>query len=203
MRVRIAELTGKAAKILILAAVLASFFFIARRITTKEAYIAHEKAQCRAIAISAALCAADAALSDPAVASLVKESGALEYISDHQKTPDNISVSVTMMSSDEGKSLIRSRSASGWNSRSPQRSEFLVILDEDGKTLFRTEEDAEAARLITEARKKIGAEEKLKEHTFTFPNERPCPAPFTAKSALVDCLGEKKVWIIFFDKGGD
>ncbi|WP_281680456.1 hypothetical protein [Synergistes jonesii] len=202
MRVKIAELTGKAAKILILAAVLASFFFIARRITTKEAYIAHEKAQCRAIAISAALCAADAALSDPAVASLVKESGALEYISDHQKTPDNISVSVTI-SSNGGKSLIRSRSASGWNSRSPQRSEFSAVLDEDGKTLFRTEGDAEAARLITEARKKIGAEEKLKEHTFTFPNERPCPAPFAAKSALVDCLGEKKIWIIFFDKSGD
>lgn len=202
MRVRIAELTGKAAKILILAAVLASFFFIARRITTKEAYIAHEKAQCRAIAISAALCAADAAASDPAVASLVKESGALEYISDHQKTPDNVSVSVTI-NSNGGKSLISSQAASGWNSRSPQRSKFSVILDEDGKTLFKREEDAEAARLITEARKKIGAEEKLKEHTFTFPNERPCPAPFTAKSALVDCLGEKKVWIIFFDKGGD
>lgn len=202
MRVKIAELTGKAAKILILAAVLASFFFIARRIATKEAYIAHEKAQCRAIAISAALCAADAAASDPAVASLVKESGALEYISDHQKTPDNVSVSVTI-NSNGGKSLISSQAASGWNSRSPQRSEFSVILDEDGKTLFKREEDAEAARLITEARKKIGAEEKLKEHTFTFPNERPCPAPFTAKSALVDCLGEKKVWIIFFDKGGD
>lgn len=202
MRVKIAELTGKAAKILILAAVLASFFFIARRITTKEAYIAHEKAQCRAIAISAALCAADAAASDPAVALLVKESGALEYISDHQKTPDNVSVSVTI-NSNGGKSLISSQAASGWNSRSPQRSEFSVILDEDGKTLFKREEDAEAARLITEARKKIGTEEKLKEHTFTFPNERPCPAPFTAKSALVDCLGEKKVWIIFFDKGGD
>lgn len=202
MRVKIAELTGEAAKILILAAVLASFFFIGRRIATKEAYIAHEKAQCRAIAISAALCAADAAASDPAVASLVKESGALEYISDHQKTPDNVSVSVTI-SSNGGKSLIRSRSASGWNSRSPQRSEFSAVLDEDGKTLFRTEGDAEAARLITEARKKIGAEEKLKEHTFTFPNERPCPAPFAAKSALVDCLGEKKIWIIFFDKSGD
>lgn len=150
------------------------------------------------MAASAALCAADAAAYDPAVALLVKELKSVEYISDHKKMPKNLNVRVSMSS--DGKDIaIHSLVSSGWNSRSPQSAEFSAVLDESGKIICGPGENAEDARIVTEARSKAKAE-KSDEHLFTFPHERPCPAPFTAKSASVSCFGEEKVWILFFER---
>lgn len=202
MKAKIAKAAAAAAKVIIIAAVLVSFVFIGWRVWTKSAYTAHEKAACRAMAVSAALCAADAVLYDEAAASLVKESKSVEYISDHRKMPENINVSVKI-SSDGSSFLIHSHAASGWNSRSPQNDSFSLRLDETENIIFESGADAEAAALVAAARRDISSGKKQMEHIFTFPNERPCPAPFAAKSASVSCFGEKDIWIVFFDEEND
>ncbi|MBR4401370.1 MAG: hypothetical protein IKT09_06740 [Synergistes sp.] len=202
MKAKIAKAAGAAAKVIIISAVLVSFVFIGWRVWTKNAYTAREKAACRAMAVSAALCAADAVSYDEAAASFVKESKSVEYISDHRKMPENINVSIKI-SSDGSSFLIQSHAASGWNSRSPQSDSFSLRLDERGKIIFESDADAEAADLVAEALRDIGRGEKHKEHKFTFPNERPCPAPFSAKSAEAGGFDEKKVWIVFYDGKND
>ena len=199
MKEKIARAADKTGKILILTALAAAFVFTGWRIATRKAYIAHEKAQCCAMAASAALCAADAVAHDAAVASLVKESNSVEYISEHRKMPESINVKVIINS--EGNSfLIKSIVSSGWNSRSPQSSSFSLKLDETENIIFESGADAEAAALVAAARSDISPGKKQMEHIFTFPNERPCPAPFAAKSASVSCFGEKDIWIVFFDR---
>ena len=60
MNVKISSLAEQTAKCIFIAAVLASFVFFGWRVVTKRAYVEHERAQCEALAVSAALTAAEA-----------------------------------------------------------------------------------------------------------------------------------------------
>ena len=96
MNVKISSLAEQTAKCVFIAAVLASFVFFGWRVMTKRAYVEHERAQCEALAVSAALTAAEAVSKDEPLAQLVKEFGEAEFVTDHMSMPGNNTVSVTI-----------------------------------------------------------------------------------------------------------
>ena len=96
MNVKISSLAEQTAKCIFIAAVLASFVFFGWRVVTKRAYVEHERAQCEALAVSAALTAAEAVSKDEALAKLVRELGEAEFVTDHMSMPGNNTASVTI-----------------------------------------------------------------------------------------------------------
>lgn len=184
----------RAAKYLIFAALFASFLFIGWRIATKGDYVEHEKAQCEAFAVSAALTAADALLENEALARLAAELKKAEFAADHMKMPGNNVISVTI-SADGDDFIIKSKAASGWNSRSPQSAEFELRLTPGGIS-YGSEVDRNRAARVIAAGKSAVKPDKAKEQIFTFPHERPCPAPFTAIPAKTRELSEEAVFVL-------
>ncbi|MCD8162658.1 MAG: hypothetical protein LUE09_04260 [Synergistaceae bacterium] len=195
MNVKISSLAEQTAKYIFLAAVLASFVFFGWRVMTKRAYVEHERAQCEALAVSAALTAAEAVTKEGALAPLVRELGEAEFVTDHMSMPGNNTISVTI-GAERGFFLIRSKAASGWNSRSPQSAEFELRLFPNSEITFKDEDDTKRAARIRAARAGISKKDQSKEHIFTFPHERPCPAPFTAITANASGLSDKPVYIL-------
>lgn len=199
MNVKISSLAEQTAKCIFIAAVLASFVFFGWRVVTKRAYVEHERAQCEALAVSAALTAAEAVSKDEALAKLVRELGEAEFVTDHMSMPGNNTASVTI-GAEQGGFLIRSKAASGWNSRSPQSIEFELRLQPGGEITYKNENDKKRASRIRAARANISNKDPLKEHLFTFPHERPCPAPFTALTAKVSGFSDKTVYILILNE---
>ena len=199
MNVKISSLAEQTAKCIFIAAVLASFVFFGWRVVTKRAYVEHERAQCEALAVSAALTAAEAVSKDEALAKLVRELGEAEFVTDHMSMPGNNTASVTI-GAEQGGFLIRSKAASGWNSRSPQSIEFELRLQPGGEITYKNENDIKRAFRIRAARDNISNKDPLKEHLFTFPHERPCPAPFTALTAKVSGFSDKTVYILILNE---
>ena len=199
MNVKISSLAEQTAKCIFIAAVLASFVFFGWRVVTKRAYVEHESAQCEALAVSAALTAAEAVSKDEALAKLVRELGEAEFVTDHMSMPGNNTASVTI-GAEQGGFLIRSKAASGWNSRSPQSIEFELRLQPGGEITYKNENDIKRASRIRAARANISNKDPLKEHLFTFPHERPCPAPFTALTAKVSGFSDKTVYILILNE---
>ena len=199
MNVKISSLAEQTAKCIFIAAVLASFVFFGWRVVTKRAYVEHERAQCEALAVSAALTAAEAVTKDEALAKLVRELGEAEFVTDHMSMPGNNTASVTI-GAEQGGFLIRSKAASGWNSRSPQSIEFELRLQPGGEITYKNENDIKRASRIRAARANISNKDPLKEHLFTFPHERPCPAPFTALTAKVSGFSDKTVYILILNE---
>ncbi|ANZ45547.1 hypothetical protein [Cloacibacillus porcorum] len=199
MNVKISSLAEQTAKCIFIAAVLASFVFFGWRVVTKRAYVEHERAQCEALAVSAALTAAEAVSKDEALAKLVRELGEAEFVTDHMSMPGNNTASVTI-GAEQGGFLIRSKAASGWNSRSPQSIEFELRLQPGGEITYKNENDIKRASRIRAARANISNKDPLKEHLFTFPHERPCPAPFTALTAKVSGFSDKTVYILILNE---
>lgn len=199
MNVKISSLAEQTAKCIFIAAVLASFVFFGWRVVTKRAYVEHERAQCEALAVSAALTAAEAVSKDEALAKLVRELGEAEFVTDHMSMPGNNTASVTI-GAEQGGFLIRSKAASGWNSRSPQSIEFELRLQPGGEITYKDENDIKRASRIRAARANISNKDPLKEHLFTFPHERPCPAPFTALTAKVSGFSDKTVYILILNE---
>ena len=199
MNVKISSLAEQTAKCIFIAAVLASFVFFEWRVVTKRAYVEHERAQCEALAVSAALTAAEAVSKDEALAKLVRELGEAEFVTDHMSMPGNNTASVTI-GAEQGGFLIRSKAASGWNSRSPQSIEFELRLQPGGEITYKNENDIKRASRIRAARANISNKDPLKEHLFTFPHERPCPAPFTALTAKVSGFSDKTVYILILNE---
>ena len=199
MNVKISSLAEQTAKCIFIAAVLASFVFFGWRVVTKSAYVEHERAQCEALAVSAALTAAEAVSKDEALAKLVRELGEAEFVTDHMSMPGNNTASVTI-GAEQGGFLIRSKAASGWNSRSPQSIEFELRLQPGGEITYKNENDIKRASRIRAARANISNKDPLKEHLFTFPHERPCPAPFTALTAKVSGFSDKTVYILILNE---
>ena len=199
MNVKISSLAEQTAKCVFIAAVLASFVFFGWRVVTKRAYVEHERAQCEALAVSAALTAAEAVSKDEALAKLVRELGEAEFVTDHMSMPGNNTASVTI-GAEQGGFLIRSKAASGWNSRSPQSIEFELRLQPGGEITYKNENDIKRASRIRAARANISNKDPLKEHLFTFPHERPCPAPFTALTAKVSGFSDKTVYILILNE---
>ncbi|MCC8058722.1 hypothetical protein [Cloacibacillus sp.] len=199
MNVKISSLVEQTAKYIFLAAVLASFVFFGWRVMTKRAYVEHERAQCEALAVSAALTAAEAVSRDEALAQLVRQLGEAEFVTDHMSMPGNNTVSVTI-GAERGGFLIRSKAASGWNSRSPQSAEFALSLRPGGEITFKGDDDIKRASRIRAARAGISKKDQSKEHIFTFPHERPCPAPFTAITAKASGLSDKPVYILILNE---
>lgn len=199
MNVKISSLAEQTAKCIFIAAVLASFVFFGWRVVTKRAYVEHERAQCEALAVSAALTAAEAVSKDEALAKLVRELSEAEFVTDHMSMPGNNTASVTI-GAEQGGFLIRSKVASGWNSRSPQSIEFELRLQPGGEITYKNENDIKRASRIRAARANISNKDPLKEHLFTFPHERPCPAPFTALTAKVSGFSDKPVYILILNE---
>ena len=199
MNVKISSLAEQTAKCIFIAAVLASFVFFGWRVVTKRAYVEHERAQCEALAVSAALTAAEAVSKDEALAKLVRELGEAEFVTDHMSMPGNNTASVTI-GAEQGGFLIRSKAASGWNSRSPQSIEFELRLQPGGEITYKNENDIKRASRIRAARANISNKDPLNEHLFTFPHERPCPAPFTALTAKVSGFSDKTVYILILNE---
>lgn len=199
MNVKISSLAEQTAKCIFIAAVLASFVFFGWRVVTKRAYVEHERAQCEALAVSAALTAAEAVSKDEALAKLVRELGEAEFVTDHMSMPGNNTASVTI-GAEQGGFLIRSKAASGWNSRSPQSIEFELRLQPGSEITYKNENDIKRASRIRAARANISNKDPLKEHLFTFPHERPCPAPFTALTAKVSGFSDKTVYILILNE---
>ena len=199
MNVKISSLAEQTAKCIFIAAVLASFVFFGWRVVTKRAYVEHERAQCEVLAVSAALTAAEAVSKDEALAKLVRELGEAEFVTDHMSMPGTNTASVTI-GAEQGGFLIRSKAASGWNSRSPQSIEFELRLQPGGEITYKNENDIKRASRIRAARANISNKDPLKEHLFTFPHERPCPAPFTALTAKVSGFSDKTVYILILNE---
>ena len=199
MNVKISSLAEQTAKCIFIAAVLASFVFFGWRVVTKRAYVEHERAQFEALAVSAALTAAEAVSKDEALAKLVRELGEAEFVTDHMSMPGNNTASVTI-GAEQGGFLIRSKAASGWNSRSPQSIEFELRLQPGGEITYKNENDIKRASRIRAARANISNKDPLKEHLFTFPHERHCPAPFTALTAKVSGFSDKTVYILILNE---
>ena len=161
MNVKISSLAEQTAKCIFIAAVLASFVFFGWRVVTKRAYVEHERAQCEALAVSAALTAAEAVSKDEALAKLVRELGEAEFVTDHMSMPGNNTASVTI-GAEQGGFLIRSKAASGWNSRSPQSIEFELRLQPGGEITYKNENDIKRASRIRAARANISNKDPLK-----------------------------------------
>lgn len=196
MSVKISSILEQTAKYLFLAAVLTSFFFFGWRVATKRAYVEHEKAQCEALAVSASLTAAEALAENAALARLVKELARAEFVTDHMKMPGNNTVSVTIVAVGGG-FAVSSQVASGWNSRSPQSAEFALTLVPGRGVSYANEADEKRAARLLAARETAVRNDEVKEHIFTFPHERPCPAPFTAAAAKAAGLSGEPVYILF------
>ena len=176
MSVKISSIAERTAKYIFSAAVIASFVFFGWRVMTKGAYVEHEKAQCEAFAVSSALTAAAAVSEDGTLARLVKELGKADFVADHMKMPGNNTISVTIIA-EGGDFMIRSNAASGWNSRSPKRAER-----------------------VHSAIAGASGSDTAAEHTFTFPHEKPCPAPFTAITAKAEGISKEAIYLLIFKR---
>lgn len=197
---RLSETLSETAKYLFIAAVAASFVFIGWRIVTKRSYEAQERLQCRVLAASAALSAAEA-VQEPALAASVREEKISEFIIDHMKMPGNYVVKVTIHAEKDGSFKIDSAAATGWNTRSPQDAAFEMKTDGFGKTSFGGAEEKKLAGVIAALRKdKKTAFIKNKRLVFTYAFEKPCPAPFEASAAKSSGFSEEPVVLLFFEK---
>ncbi|MEG1823982.1 MAG: hypothetical protein RRY12_10100 [Cloacibacillus sp.] len=180
--IKISHAAAIAAKYLFITAVLASFVFIGYRIATKRGYEAHEQLQCRALAVSAALVASQAAEKDGALASLVDKEGEVRFIVDHRAMPGNYVVSVAIKNTSDGARAISAEAESGWNSRSPQKAAF-SLKTKNGVLAFSDARQEEYAKLFLELQKSTELKKvKNGRLTFTYPFEKPCPAPFSAEA---------------------
>lgn len=194
MKAGTSEFIQKAAKYAIFAAVLASFVFIGYRVATKRAYVRHERGQCDVLAVSAALSAASALSASDKLADYITGYGPAEFIIDHMKMPGNNVVSVRL-SRNGGGFEVESKASSGWNSRSPQSSEFCIFLSMDGEIEFTgSAEQKAAAETLLSLHK---PEENGKNLLFTFPYERPCPHPFNV-IAVKHAEGGEEFYILIY-----
>ena len=199
MSVKISSIAERTAKYIFSAAVIASFVFFGWRVMTKGAYVEHEKAQCEAFAVSSALTAAAAVSEDGTLARLVKELGKADFVADHMKMPGNNTISVTIIA-EGGDFMIRSNAASGWNSRSPQSAEFNLKLNSDRHISYENEADAKRAERVRSAITGASGSDTAAEHTFTFPHEKPCPAPFTAITAKAEGISKEAIYLLIFKR---
>lgn len=181
MIAKLLRLLGAAGKALLTVALIASFIFIGWRIWTRNAYIAHEKEQCAVLAAGAALSSAESALADEALLRQLQKNETLLYTTDHMKLPGNYNIKVTL--SLEGAAVKAAALAeSGWNSRSPQKSEASVLLKKKGKAvLMLPKQQKEAEELLFAA----SNGNPVKTVVFCYPFERKCPAPY--KLQVVSC----------------
>mgnify|MGYP000855225271 FL=1 len=155
---------------------MASLVFIGFRIYTKPAYEAHEKEQARILAASAAVLLAEMTSGEPGLWDKFSESE-ISLLIDHMKIRGNWVLKVDVLKKDSHVEVISSAS-SGWNSRSPQSSEYRSKIYGDG----RADIEGEAAVTIPE-----GTEKPLgKIHTFRFPDEtKNVPAVIAAEEYLL------------------
>lgn len=197
---KISLILSETAKYLFIAAVAASFVFIGWRICTKRSYDAQEKLQCRVLAASAAVSAADALQWLPELTDTVQKERRPQFIADHMRMPGNYVVSVSMTAT-EGMTRIEASASSGWNSRSPQNEEFVLDTDAGGKRLYKNERDktlAETLEFLKEKDETFFL--KNKRLVFTYPFEKPCPSPFSANAAESRHFSEAPVVLLFFAK---
>lgn len=187
----------KAAKYAIFAAVLASFVFIGYRIATKRAYVRHERGQCDMLAVSAALSAVSALSALDGLGAYVTGYGPAEFVIDHMKMPGNNVVSVRLFRNSGGFE-VESKASSGWNSRSPQNSEFRISISVDGEVEF-TGSDRQKSTAET-LLSRHHPDKNGKDLLFTFPYERPCPYPFNVMAVKHTEGGEEFYILIYIQK---
>ena len=175
---------------MILAGVIASFFFIGWRVATKGEYERRELAQCEALAVSAAL-ASCGALDDETLASYIREHGKTTFIIDHMKMPGHNVVSVSLEPRGDG-FFILARAETNWNSRSPQWAEASALKNKNGSSLVK-ESAISKAFLGSANERKLSTETRL---TFTFPYERECPVPFDVIATKAEGLHKTPLTVL-------
>lgn len=106
---------------------------MAWRVVQKPAYEARERMQCDLLAVSAAQALAQISETEPEI--WAQFSAPVTLILDHRQMPDNWNLSVTAQALPNRMAFLIVAS-SGWNSRSPQRSELHVDLRDDGGLVY-------------------------------------------------------------------
>lgn len=198
MTLKIGNFLNNIAKVFFIVAVIASLVFLGWRAATKRAYSEREEIQCVIFAASAAATAADALANTEGLLWLVKESGQAIFVADHKKMPRNFVVTLTMAPSASG-FTVTSKAMSGWNSRAPKSIEITATADGLGgitiESLDALADNAKYAELAVKESRNLLIEKRAdgkNEHIFTYPNERPCPVPFKARSAKTTLGGALK-----------
>lgn len=159
---------------------IASLLFIGYRIYTKSAYEAHEAKQARLLAVSAISLFGEKTSKDPEMWTKF-ESNEIELMIDHMRIKENWVVKVNFLKKENHIQVLSSVN-SGWNSRSPQFTEFRAKIFNDGSLEF---ENAEAALTAADNIERTRQKASGKMHNFRFSDERiELPAVIDAEETL-------------------